>query len=83
MRCGWVNTSNPSFLATATSVMPQASAMRTASAVGADTATMMGAPMAADFCTISTETRLVSTTMPLAALVPSRASAPASLSSAL
>ena len=41
MRCGWVNTSNPSFRATATSVMPAASAMRTASAVGAETATMM------------------------------------------
>jgi precorrin-3B methylase len=73
----------PVLLATATRVMPQASAMRSASAVGADTATMIGAPMTADFCTISTETRLVSTTMPLAALVPSRASAPASLSKAL
>ena len=44
--------------------MPAASAVRTASAVGADTATISGAPIAAVFCTISTETRLVSNTMP-------------------
>ena len=31
--------------------MPAASAVRTASAVGADTATMSGAPIAAVFCT--------------------------------
>ena len=36
----------------------------TASAVGAETATISGAPIAAVFCTISTETRLVSSTMP-------------------
>ena len=48
----------------ATSVMPAASAVRTASAVGAETATITGAPIAAAFCTISTETRLVSSTMP-------------------
>ena len=45
-----------------------ASAIRTASAVGADTATI-GAPIAADFCTISTETRLVSSTMPSLAIL--------------
>ena len=38
--------------------------MRTAKAVGADTATSTGAPIIADFCTISIETRLVSTTSP-------------------
>ena len=54
--------------ATATSVMPAASAVRTASAVGAETATMTGAPIIAAFCTISTETRLVSSTMPCAAV---------------
>ena len=34
-------------------------AVRTAKAVGAETATMIGPLIAADFCTISTETRLV------------------------
>ena len=62
--CGCVKTSNPSARAMAASVMPAASAIRTASAVGAETATISGAPMAAVFCTISTETRLVSSTMP-------------------
>ena len=57
--------------------------MRTASAVGADTATITAAPIAAVFCTISTETRLVSSTMPSPPRCRSRASAPASLSSAL
>ena len=57
---GWVKISKPSLRAMATSVMPAASAVRTASAVGADTATTTGAPIAAAFCTISTETRLVS-----------------------
>ena len=82
-RWGWVKTSKPSLRAIATSVMPAASAMRTASAVGAETATIIGAPIAADFCTISTETRLVSTIMPWRGAAPSCASAPASLSSAL
>ena len=50
---------------------------------GAETATIIGAPIAADFCTISTETRLVSTIMPWRGVAPSCASAPASLSSAL
>jgi hypothetical protein len=63
----------------AASVMPAASAVRTASAVGADTATMTGVPIAAVFCTISTETRLVSSTMPSAAGISASASAPASL----
>ena len=45
--------SNPSLRAMATSVMPQASAMRTAKAVGADTATSTGAPIIADFWTTS------------------------------
>ena len=44
IRWGWVNTSNPSARAIAKSVMPAASAMRTANAVGADTATIRGAP---------------------------------------
>ena len=48
----------------AASVMPAASAIRTASAVGAETATINGAPIEAVFCTISTDTRLVSSTMP-------------------
>ena len=47
-----------------TSVIPQASAVRIASAVGAETAMTMPAPMAAVFWTISTEIRLVSTTAP-------------------
>ena len=67
----------------AASVMPAASAVRTASAVGADTATISGAPIVAVFCTISTETRLVSNTMPSAVETFACASAPASLSSAL
>ena len=70
MRPGWVNISNPSLRAIAASVMPAASAVRTASAVGAETATMTGAPIAAVFCTISTETRLVSSTMPPLAATP-------------
>jgi len=44
----------------AISVRPAASQARTASAIGADTATMTGTPMAAAFCTISIETRLLS-----------------------
>ena len=40
MRCGWVNNSKPSLRAIAASVMPAASAVRMASAVGADTATI-------------------------------------------
>ena len=60
MRCRWVNTSKPSARATAQSVIPAASAMRTANAVGAEIATNGGAPMLAVFCTNSTETRLVS-----------------------
>ena len=36
--------------------MPASSAVRMASAVGAETAMMNGAPIAAVFCTISTET---------------------------
>ena len=41
--------------------------MSIASAVGAETATMTGAPMVAAFCTISTEIRLDSRTSPSAA----------------
>jgi hypothetical protein len=41
-RFGWVNTSKPSCRATAISVIPAASQARSASAVGADTPTMMG-----------------------------------------
>jgi hypothetical protein len=40
-------------------VIPAASALRTASAVGAETDTITDAPIAELFCTISTETRLV------------------------
>ena len=50
--------------------MPHASAIRTASAVGAETATSRGAPIIAAFCTISIEIRLVSTTRPWRALAP-------------
>jgi hypothetical protein len=46
-----VKTSKPSLRAIATSVIPAASAIRIASAVGADTATIIGALIAADFCT--------------------------------
>lgn len=67
----------------ATSVIPAASAVRMASAVGAETAMMMAAPIAAVFCTISTETREVTTTAPVEPSMPALASAPASLSSAL
>ena len=42
MRWGWVKISKPSPRAIATSVMPAASAVRTASAVGAEIATMNG-----------------------------------------
>ena len=49
MRSGRVKTSKPSFRATATSVMPAASATLAASAVGAETAAMTGAPIAAVF----------------------------------
>ena len=59
MRCGFVKISKPSLRATATSVIPDASAVRTASAVGADTATKTGRPMAAAFWTSSTDRRLV------------------------
>ena len=65
------------------SLIPVASAMRTASAVGADTDTITGAPIAAHFCTISTDTRLVRSIMPSLAAMASRAIAPKSLSSAL
>ena len=57
--------SNSSPRTSATSVMPASSAVRIASAVGAETAMMKAAPIAAVFCTISTETRLVTTTAPL------------------
>src|ERR1700691_6025356 len=83
MRCGWVKTSKPSLRATAASVIPAALAVRTASAVGAETATISGAPITAVFCTISTDTRLVSNTMPRWPGTLSRINAPASLSSAL
>ena len=63
--------------------MPDICAVRTARAVGAETATMNGEPMAAAFCTISTDTREVTITAPLPPSMPALASAPASLSSAL
>ncbi len=78
-----MNTSKPSARAIAASVIPAASAMRTASAVGADTDTITGAPIAALFCTISTDTRLVGSIMPSLAAMAARATAPESLSSAL
>jgi hypothetical protein len=43
----------------------------------ADTATITETPMTAVFCTISIETRLLSSTNPLSAAIPSRAKAPA------
>jgi hypothetical protein len=63
--------------------MPALSQARTARAVGAETATIIGAPMQAVFWTISIETRLLNTRKPSCAAVPVRAKAPASLSSAL
>jgi hypothetical protein len=54
-----VNISKPSLRAIATSLVPAASAVRMAKAVGAETATMIGPLITADFYTISTETRLV------------------------
>ena len=53
------------------------------SKVGAEAAMMTGQRAIAAFCTISTETREVSTMAPPLALVPDRASAPISLSRAL
>jgi len=44
----------------AASAIPAVSAIRTASGVGTETATSSGAPIAAAICTISTESRLVS-----------------------
>ena len=61
---GCVKTSKPPPRASPTSVMPAPSASRTAWAVGAETAITTGAPASTLFCTISTETRLVSTTAP-------------------
>jgi hypothetical protein len=52
----------------------------TASAVGADTATMM-VTMIAAFCTISIDTRLLSSTKPFSPVIRWRAKAPAGLSS--
>src|SRR5712664_2045104 len=83
IRQGCVNTSNPSARAMAARVIPAASAIRTASAVGAETDTITGAPITALFCTISTETRLVRSMIPSFATTDARASAPESLSSAL
>ena len=65
MRCGWVKTSKSSPRTSAIKVMPASSAVRIASAVGADTAMMKDAPIAAVFCTISTETLEVTTTAPV------------------
>src|SRR5271156_1224515 len=45
IRSGWVNTSNPSSRAMPTRVRPATSAVRTANAVGADTPTMIAAPI--------------------------------------
>jgi hypothetical protein len=61
MRSACVNTSNPSSGAIPISVIPAASAVRGASAVGADTAASMGVPIMAAFCTSSIEIRLDST----------------------
>jgi hypothetical protein len=83
IRKGSVNTSNPSGRAIATSVILAASAMRTANAVGADTDTITEAPMAALFCTISTDTRLVRRMIPSLAIMVAHANAPDSLSNAL
>src|SRR3984893_4173124 len=83
IRHGCENTSKPSARAMAASVIPALSAMRPASAVGAETDTITGAPIAALFCTISTDTRLVRSMIPSLATMDARASAPASLSSAL
>lgn len=83
MRCACANTSNPSARAMATRVMPARSAVCTASAVGAEMATRIGAPVTAAFCTISIDTRLVRSTMPSRASMRSRCRRPISLSRAL
>ena len=49
IRSGCAKISKPSARAIAASVIPAASAIRTANAVGADTATISGAPIAAVF----------------------------------
>ncbi len=64
-------------------VRPAASAVSMASVVGAETAISTGAPSAAVFWTISTDSRLVTTTAAGTASRPDRAAAPTSLSSAL
>jgi hypothetical protein len=55
---GWLKISNEDPGATATNVMPQASAALTAKAVGADIAIRVEHPIAAVFCTSSIEIRL-------------------------
>jgi hypothetical protein len=62
---GWLKISNSFPRAIPTRVIPLASAVRTASAVGADMATTAPAPIAAVFCTISTDIRLVRMTAPV------------------
>jgi hypothetical protein len=66
-----------------TSVMPAFSAVSIASVAGAEMATSTGTPIIAVFCTISTETRLVTRTAPVEHAALCGTSAPASLSSAL
>jgi len=65
--------------------MPAASAMRTASAVGAETDTITGAPIAAAFCTnlMHRYPTTGESTMPALATMDARARVPESLSSAL
>src|SRR6266850_8202745 len=80
IRCPLAKTSKPSSRATAMRVIPASSAVRTASAVGADIETRTDAPIVAAFCTISTETRLVRRTKPACVERFACAKAPLSLS---
>src|SRR5947207_2220272 len=64
IRPACVKTSKESSRAIATSVMPAPSAARKAKFVGAETATSIGQPIAAAFCTSSMESRLDSTMNP-------------------
>jgi hypothetical protein len=61
----WLKTSNSCPCAMPISAMPSVSTVRIASAVGAETAMMKPAPIAAVFCTISTDIRLVRMTAPV------------------
>ena len=69
-RRGWAYTVCPPFRVKPTSVRPEASATRTASAVGPEIAARSGAPRTQVFCTISKLARLVTTTKPSSSAAP-------------